>query len=191
MVNVKPLRLFFALWPDDRVRDALAAVSARLQRSTSARWVSPDKLHMTLAFLGQVQADLVGTLTEAAASGLTVAPFQLQLDRLEWWRKPGIVCLGSSSPPAALNALAGGLAANLGSAGFELEKRPFRAHLTLARKAKSLPPELERVDPVLWSVSSFTLMESQLDRKGSSYVLLQSWPLAGAPCTMPGSVSMG
>lgn len=191
MVNAKPLRLFFALWPDECVRGELVAVLGRLQESVAARWVSPDKLHMTLAFLGEVQADRVGALTEAAGNGLMVPAFELKLDRLEFWRRPGIVCLGSSSPPAPLMELATALARNLRTAGFELEKRPFKVHLTLARRARNRPPDLELIDPVLWPVSSFALVESQLDRKGSAYFSLRSWALAGAPRTMPNSVSMG
>jgi 2'-5' RNA ligase len=190
-VNLKPLRLFFALWPDERVRAELAAVVERLKRSTSARWVQTEKLHMTLAFLGYVQPDRLDALIEAAGNATNSSPFDLVLDRTEFWRGPGIICLGASSAPDALKILAAELAKNLRVTGFELETRPFRAHLTLARKARRLPADFEFADPVHWSVGSFCLIESRQEQAGSSYVVLRSWDLAGVVRTMPAGVPMG
>jgi 2'-5' RNA ligase len=190
MAHVKPLRLFFALWPDDRVREELAAVVKWLKRSVSAKWVNTEKLHMTLAFLGDVEADRLDTLKSGAGS-LDGSAFELNLDRVELWRRPGIICLGASSPPDALNSLAADLATNLRSAGFELETRPFRAHLTVARKAKILPPDLKFSDPVRWSVASFCLVESRIDRQGSHYAILRDWPLPASSRTMPDGIPVG
>ena len=190
-MNLKALRLFFALWPDERVREELAAVIKRLKQSTSARWVSTDKLHMTLAFLGYVQPDRLGALIEAAGNVSNLPAFDLVLDRTEFWRGPGIICLGTSSAPDALKLLAAELAKNLRVAGFELETRPFRAHLTLARKARHLPADLEFSDPVRWSVASFCLVESRQEQEGSSYVVLRSWELPGGARTMPADAPMG
>lgn len=190
-MNLKPLRLFFALWPDDRVREELAAAIKHLKQSTSARWVSTDKLHMTLAFLGYVQPDRLDALTEAAGNAANSPPFDLVLDRTEFWRGPGIICLGTASAPDALNVLAAGLAKNLRAASFDLETRPFRAHLTLARKAKRLPADLEFADPVHWSVASFCLVESRQEQAGSSYMVLHSWDLPGTARTMPAGAPMG
>jgi len=189
MTNAERLRLFFALWPDDRVRGELVAVVNRLRSSVSAKWVNTDKLHMTLAFLGDVEADRL-TALESVADLLDGPAFELTLDRIELWRKPGIVCLGSSTPPEALNILAAGLAKNLRAAGFELETRPFRAHLTLARKARHLSANSELAAPLHWSVASFCLVQSRIDRQGSHYEILRDWPLPASSRTMPDGVSM-
>ena len=147
-----------------------------LQAKTPARWIKPQNLHMTLAFLGEVEAEPMAKAMEAAC--LIQSPsVGLRLDRIEYWRKPQVICLTSAQPTPAADKLAAELATRLRQAGFDLEKRPFRAHLTLARKAASLPVDARLVKPVEWKSSAFVLAESIRDAQGSHYSIIKSWPL--------------
>ena len=170
-------RLFFALWPEARARSALQVLAASLRGRIEARWTRPENLHMTLAFLGNVEPERRQALSEAAGE-VADQGFRLTLDRLEYWRKADVLCLTSSTPCEPLRELADGLAARLRAVGFTLEKRPFRAHLTLARKARRVPLDLPELTPLCWSASRFVLVESRLERGGgSAYAILQAWPL--------------
>lgn len=182
-------RLFFALWPEDAIRRKLAAAMGELQRCMTASWVQRANLHMTLAFLGDVQFDRIQAVTEAA-DAVALAPVAFELDRIEWWRKPRIVCLTSSVECVALNDLAAALAGNLRATGFAIERRPFRGHVTLARKAAVAPAEHRFDLPIRWQASSFALVESIPDPRGSRYAIVRSWPLPGIPRTMPDGLSM-
>ena len=168
-------RLFFALWPDEALRAAAASRVAALVPRGSGRPQRPDQLHVTLVFLGAVdEAQL--TEVEKVGEGVTSTPFVVVFDRLEHWRKPRVLCLGASAVPPALVALVEGLRDALATRHLPTETRPFRPHLTLARKLARLEttPDLE---PLLWQAESITLVESVSDAEGSRYEPLASWPL--------------
>ncbi len=84
-------RLFFALWPDDETRLALAHLSQSIGIN-EFRWAPPHNFHVTLVFLGQVDADVELLLKQSVAS-ITAQPFTLSFDRLSYWSGPKILCL--------------------------------------------------------------------------------------------------
>lgn len=174
MANLK-LRLFFALWPEDSARKELSAASEILRPTLAAHWIRPANLHITLAFLGDVEAERVG-MAQAAANAVTAEAFELSLDTLEHWRKPQILCLTPTVTPTPLARLAHDMASGLTEAGFALDQRPYRPHLTLARKASYLPADARLAGPIQWQSSEFVLVESRQDSRGSSYGILKTWP---------------
>ncbi|AAU90486.1 putative 2'-5' RNA ligase [Methylococcus capsulatus str. Bath] len=165
-----PLRLFFALWPDAGVRETLGRLVRSLRRTVKGRWVEPDKLHLTLAFLGAVPAERLPELT-AMTGDLDLPPFELALDRLEYWQRNRVLCLGASATPPLLIELVGILNSKLGRAGFPVERRPFRPHLTLARKAEAAWSAMPLKTSVTWPVDRVTLVESRLSRAGPLYLV--------------------
>jgi 2'-5' RNA ligase len=178
-VGTKTLRLFFALWPDAAVRGSLAQFIETLKQTATARWVEPENLHITLAFLGEVNEDQL-PLIDRIGGGINGQSFELALDRIEFWPKREIVWLSPSSTPPALENLANGLTAGVRQAGLAMENRPYRAHLTLARKAHPSRISSRVLDnPIRWNVESFCLIESHLSRMGSRYRVRKSWNLSG------------
>lgn len=168
-------RLFFALWPDGRIRERLAALAADLPLRGGRR-VRPENLHLTLAFLGEVPAAQAACL-EAAAAGVRAAPFELVLDRLGGFGRTRVVWLGCRHQPEPLLALVRALNQALAEGcGYLPEARPFAAHLTVARRARH-PPRPQDVGPVPWPVSEFVLVESDLDPEGVRYRLRRTYPL--------------
>ncbi len=175
--TAKTHRLFFALWPDEPLRQALAERVAALVAPGTGRAQRPDQLHLTLEFMGSVPADRVPAVLEAAAE-VRAEPFELMLDALEYWRRPQVLCLVAREIPPALGGLVQALRAELAARGFDTERRPYRAHLTLARKI-ARRPEFAPTDPVRWPATDFVLVESITERTGSVYRPLATWPLQG------------
>jgi len=167
-------RLFFALWPDEGVRERLAAASRLVREAASGRPVPDENLHITLAFLGSID-ERAFDCVRTAARGLQAEPFDLVIDRAGWWRRTGILWLAPSRAPAALNRLVKSLWAALEPCGFWPDYRDFHPHLTIARRCrKASLPELE---PIPWHVPAVTLLESHTGQRGARYTVLDSWPL--------------
>lgn len=150
------MRLFLALWPDDAVRRRLAAAQQAWHWPARAARVPPDRLHLTLHFLGEVADSEARAL--AASLPPCTAPFTLRLDRVALW-PPGIAVLEPVEPPAGLAALHSDLAGVLRAQGLRVEARAFRPHVTLARHAQdAVPPAgLPVID---WAVRGYALVRS-------------------------------
>jgi len=175
---IRARRLFFALWPDAALRESVAAATHDLARCGGGRPQTPEQLHLTLIFLGSVPEARIDAASSAAGE-VGGAPFVVDLDRLEYWARPRVLCLTTSRTPPHLLGLVESLATALRARGFEVERRPFRAHLTLARDAR--PPPLDQaIAPLAWPASEFVLVESVTDRAGARYRPLARWPLAAA-----------
>lgn len=172
-------RLFFALWPEDTVRDRLQEVAAELRQRCAARWVKREHFHITLCFLGALpEADRVrlGDL-ELEWPGV----FDLCLEELQFLKRRQMIWLVPRTPPEALRHLVELLSVRLDACGIAHDARPFHAHLTLARKASGGFFGPKSVHTVQWSVESVALMESVLDRSGAHYRVVHSWPLQAMP----------
>jgi 2'-5' RNA ligase len=168
-------RLFFALWPPASVRDALAA-EVRALPGGAGRVHHPDDLHLTLLFVGGV-ADDVRPCVEAIGDGVVAGPFQLRLDEAGYWSRPRIRWCRPSTVPADLLDLVGQLQAAMRDCGLEPEARPYRPHVTLARKAAPLRAQ-PLSTPVVWDVDSFVLAASGSETP-PRYRALRRWALAG------------
>jgi 2'-5' RNA ligase len=160
-------RLFFAFWPDEATRAALEAARAGLF-PLSGRPVEPANLHVTVAFLGGVEASRLERL--AALAG-PVAPFTIAFDRLELWRKPKVLTATSSQPAPRAAAIVDGLWQRLDRLGFARDPRPFVPHVTLARDVRSVRPGL-RWTTVAWTVDRVCLVESTVAEAGVRYLPL-------------------
>ena len=173
----KRVRLFFALWPDDRVRAKLAAYASAAHARTGGRIMRPEGLHITLAFLGDVDAARLAVLRDIAGS-VAVHPFDWALDEAGYWKHNRIVWVGATAVPAQLETLVGDLRAALKTAGFVFDAKPFVPHATLIRQGTP-PRELPALTPIPWHVTRFVLVQSVLGEQGSRYEIAGSWP-AGA-----------
>jgi RNA 2',3'-cyclic 3'-phosphodiesterase len=182
-------RLFFALWPDEGQRAALAHATAKAVRACGGRPVPETNLHVTLCFLGSVSAVRMAELGAlarrvAASRAGPAAAVALDFERLEHWAKPQLLCaLTAASGPAAATPLAQDLARALGqrcaAAGFSPDLKPFRAHVTLARKVVKARID-ERMRPVRWEFAAFALIESRTLETGPVYSVCESYALVEA-----------
>ncbi len=169
-----PLRLFFALWPTPAQQDTMAAIASQMQRQCGGRRVATPLLHLTLAFLGDTAPERVAELTRLAAA-IEFTPFSLMLTRAGVWSRSGIGWLAPADTPAPLQALLDQLNTALGQAGFPVEHRRFKPHITVLRKALRAPAEPLAVE-IDWPVAGFALLRSTLGRGGPEYRVLAGWP---------------
>ena len=167
-------RLFFALWPEGATRRRIAAAADAIRRDATGRAVPDQNLHITLAFLGSVDESGFDCV-RAAAGSLTACRFDLNIDRPGWWKRTGILWLGPSKAPAALNRLVKALWAELEPCGFWPDFRDFHPHVTVARKCRRV--ELGPIEPVEWAVHEVVLLESHTAQRGASYEVIERWPL--------------
>ncbi|MCX7896463.1 MAG: RNA 2',3'-cyclic phosphodiesterase [Rhodocyclaceae bacterium] len=179
-------RLFFALWPPAPVREHLARLARHLARRCGGRPTPEENLHLTLAFLGDLEASHLSALYDIGAS-VRAPSFVLTIDQLAFWPRQRLAWAGCSSLPAEAKALVGDLQTRLAEHAFPCEGRPFLAHVTLVRRCHDV--EAKRLQPLAWPVASFALVESKLAAGGSRYVRLAEWPLlppaAEQRCQLP------
>ncbi len=167
-------RLFFALWPDDPVRPALFRWQTH-NLTADVRWQHRADLHITLHFLGMVDAARIDALRGLGA-GIAAVPFTLVLDSVGHWARPQVLWAGPSSVPGDLLDLHRRLGDGLAGLGMAPETRSYQPHVTLARKVRGAP--LARpLQPLTWLVREFALVES---RPGDAprYHPVARWPLA-------------
>lgn len=193
-------RTFIAVRLPDEIRAQLALQIETLKPRLPAavRWIAPESLHLTLAFLGELDAarlaEAEGATAVAAREG---GPFTLRLTNLGIFgpaRSPRVIWAGVSGDIAALGNLQDRLATELELRGFPHEDRPFSPHLTLARIKEPLPLDAARTLPDLlrsapaehgtWQVHELCVMKSELARSGARYTCLHAYPLEGT-LTLP------
>jgi 2'-5' RNA ligase len=170
-------RLFFALWPDDRIRAALVAQRMRIAHDFSGRPTRADTLHMTLLFLGAMPELVVPTLM-ACGDHVRAAPFTLCIDARSHFREARVAWLGATEPPAQLFALHDALAHAVRAAGISFDEAPYHPHITMARKCSEFPAP-GATPPIEWAVESFVLVDSRQTPSGPIYRVLKHWPLHG------------
>ena len=175
-------RLFFALRPDADVAREIERTAATIKASgrVSGRWVQPSKHHLTVYFLGSHAgrpANLI-ELARAAAQRVRLAPFEIELERVETFaghrQSP---CVVRSSPHsdrslAVLRSKLTGALAGMGLA--ERLERRFTPHVTIAYVDGSLDEPIE-ITPIVWRVQDFALVESQ--GASASHEVVDQWPL--------------
>lgn len=164
-------RLFLALWPSAVERDATLAHAASWAWPAQVRRAPADRLHVTLHFIGAVEAGRVPALADALATRFE--PVRLAFDEAEVW-PGGIAVLRPSRLPASLEALHGRLGAALDGFGLPPETRPYKPHVTLARKAQGAQPPAGFA-PVGWQVNGGYALVRSLPG-GAGYRTLRHYP---------------
>ena len=158
------MRLFFALWPPRETALALE----RWAKPLGGRCTAAQKIHLTLAFLGEASPERA----VLAARRVQAPLFDLPVDDARYWIHNRIVWVGPREMPPALALLAESLQLELYRESFMLERRSFAAHVTLLRKApEQLLPPLPRL--VEWPVNEFALVHSS----GGRYETLERFRL--------------
>lgn len=163
------LRLFFALWPDEAARAALARLQHPLGRPPGARPVVPENLHLTMAFLGMQPVSLLPAIS-AILDQVTVPEMTLEVDRYGCFARARIAWAGINRPPPALTALHEELTAALRQCGIGHDKASaFRPHITLLRNAVC---ESGAAEPFSWHAPQLALVHSITAPSGPIYKVL-------------------
>lgn len=180
-------RIFIALDISEEARNRIAEFSAELKRDFShlrVGWERPEKIHLTLKFLGDTSEKQLAQLGEAvksAASGF--AAFSLLMEKTGCFpsrKKAKILWIGLIDESGNLQNLQERLEEETGARGFEKENRSFKPHLTVARlREPERSGELtdaflqKQFEPVSFEVSAIVIYESKLQPAGSVYSVIE------------------
>jgi 2'-5' RNA ligase len=183
----KKRRLFVGIEVDDAARAACMGVSEALRRTGfGAKYEPAEKLHVTLAFLGNVATDHYEAVA-AALDGVAAQNrrFGLTLDRIGGFPhegKPRVIYIGARDQGAPFRKLAQSVRGSYAALGFQFDEDSV-AHVTIARvKDPRSPLRSVEVDPIAFEVNSLSLFESLFDpgANTSRYEVTRVAPLSGA-----------
>lgn len=182
------MRLFVAVELPEPIRRRLGQrIEQRRGGFPRASWVRPENLHLTLAFLGEVDPDRLPELTAALAGPVAAcSSFAARTAAAGAFPEQGsmrVVWIGLE-PGAELAALAARIREAVAGVGLPGDEKPFQPHVTLARcrvrwpagareNLSTLAPE-----PMPFAVTEAVLVESELAPGGSRYRQVASFPLA-------------
>lgn len=182
------MRLFVALPVGGDARAELERkLAACKQKDWPVKWVGEGGLHVTLKFLGEVEAErlpAIGAALEVAGCGTPVLPFAPgELGAFPSLARARVLWAGYHSEPA-LELLVHRVEQATEPLGFPGEGRPFRAHVTLGRvrEGARLPREgLEALEKEVLTAGfvadRLVLYQSRPGSAGSTYHELASFPL--------------
>ncbi len=176
-------RIFAALNISEEAKDRIAEITRELKRNFShlrVGWEKPEKIHLTLKFLGDIDEKQLGQLGEAVKSAVSgFAPFSLRMENAGCFpsrKKAKILWIGLTDESGNLQNLQERLEEETGARGFEKENRLFKPHLTVARlREPERSAELtdaflqKQFEPVSFEVSEIVIYESKLQPAGSVY----------------------
>lgn len=171
-------RLFFALWPDDALRDAMCAAADGVPDFAGAgRRTDAEKLHLTLHFLGgwpEFTDDAINAC-RAAAEAVEASAFHLVIDHAGGFARARVGWLAPSGN-SGLDALWSALGHALREQGVDCPvAETFSPHVTVLRGLSSRVDEVP-VEPLSWPVDSFVLVHSH----GGRYEVIGRWALLPA-----------
>jgi 2'-5' RNA ligase len=194
------MRLFIAADLDARARAEVAAAVRRLRdrserdrpgSTRGASWVGAPNLHLTLHFLGEIEAARLASLEGALAPALEIAPPRIGLGRWGVFPptgSPRVLWAAVTSGAAELALAHEVIGRRLRAAGVATEARPFSPHLTVARvkvpSGTHWPRMIAAAPSDLaceWALDACTLYESHLSPAGSAYDALLRIPFGSAP----------
>jgi RNA 2',3'-cyclic 3'-phosphodiesterase len=188
------MRLFVAVDIDDRTRggvaraiDVLRTALEAAQSTARVSWVAPDRLHLTLQFIGQVSEDTAAAIEARLGPSFELPAFEMRLGSIGTFPpggRPRVVWLGLDRGADALAALHEEVQRRLADVPFRRESRAFSPHLTLARfKHGGTRDDVERISRVALrpaggcTIDHVTLYQSRLSPRGPTYTPLRVTPL--------------
>lgn len=173
-------RLFFAL-DISKTDKELLAKWREFHLKLDAKAIKKDNFHITLAFLGNVNDAQQAKLIECSEHYYhqylhsNTQGYSLMIDHADLFKKPQVLYLGFKSFPNTLIHLAEHLKQAAIQQGIKQEERPYLPHISIYRKAKTVP--LEMMVRLNIHCTSYSLYHSQSTPNGVTYTPLKTWTL--------------
>jgi 2'-5' RNA ligase len=188
------IRTFIAIELPEPVKRELTDLETLLKKRCPpvVKWVEPASIHLTLKFLGSVDADRIDEIKMAIDEAVQgVAPFSLEVREVGAFpnlNRVQVVWVGVKGELDRLMYLQQQVESNTEQLGFAREDRAFTAHLTLGRVRNYTSPDDHRKIGQILTGTTFTsangirvetvnLMKSQLTPGGAIYTRLYAAPL--------------
>lgn len=184
------LRLFVAFeLPPPIVAELTDYIAPLRELDDGVRWVKPDKVHLTLKFLGETPVAKIATIKATLAEVCRqFAPFTCEIAGAGTFpnpQRPQVLWVGLHDPHGRLGKLAQEVDRALHQVGFAREKRAFSPHVTLGRvragrAAAAVKEMMNHPFPSReLACEKLVLMHSVLQREGAVYTALQRFALGG------------
>ncbi len=184
------LRTFIAIELPERIHAGIRQLQNDLKKYRfNVRWVRTENIHLTIKFLGNIQASDVQSVGQAIAdAAATRDVFELKASGIGVFpniRNPRVLWTGLSGNVQSLRSLYLSLENHLDEQGFKKEKRPFKGHLTLGR-AKGTIDARQLLDAIVtcggfssdaFAVRHLTFFQSHLQEGGAAYTRIIRAPL--------------
>ena len=181
------MRAFVAVFPPSEVRREALAWAKRWSSDDRMRWTRPENIHLTLKFLGDIRAEALDgirdALGEACAQHASFDTALAELGAFPSARRARVLWVGVGAGSDQLRSLVADVDGILAPLGFEREKSPYVAHLTLGR-VRGHPLNLDLpagAEGTTFRVGRVQLTESRLTAKGATYRTMGDFALGGKP----------
>lgn len=167
---IKSIRVFFAIFPNKSVQAQLAHQAELLELTCGGRKVKMQHIHLTLLFLGNVAIHRIEMLRQVMKN-VSTQEFEFNLEEIGYWKHNQVLYVQAKQFPAELFFLVDSLSNALSEAGFLFDKRVYKPHVTLIRKAIH-PVTINLNDPIKWHVNKWHLIQSKQTDHGVDYISL-------------------
>ncbi|MBX3615808.1 RNA 2',3'-cyclic phosphodiesterase [Nitrosomonas sp.] len=168
-------RVFLAAFPNEILQKKLTQQAVELHTTCGGRIIKTRHIHLTLLFLGNVDICRIDILRETMRK-ISAQKFELELNKISYWKHNQIIFAEAEHYPNELFLLVESLRNSLTEAGFLFDKRHYKPHITLIKKA-SHPITSQLMKPILWHINEWHLVQSKPGQKGIDYISLAHWPL--------------
>ena len=186
------IRSFLAIELPETILKQIGEVQRDLKSSyADVRWVSPEKIHLTLKFFGNIDESRIEPIVKSIQGPIwTTVPFPLRVKGIGAFpnvKNPRVIWMGMVDEKEVLASFQKGLETELEKIGFEPENRPFQAHLTLGRVRSSRGREelVRRMEKYVgkefgdFRVERVILFRSDLRPTGPIYTPLREMKFGG------------
>lgn len=135
------IRSFLAIELPKPILRKIEEVQAELRSAQAdVRWVSPEKIHLTLKFFGSIEESRIESIFKSIEEPVRITPpFSLKVRGVGAFpsmKSPRVIWLGLVDG-RSLISLQKQIETQLEKIGFQPEDRPFQPHLTLGRMKSS------------------------------------------------------
>jgi 2'-5' RNA ligase len=178
-------RLFIAILIPEEIKQKLLSYQKKLWSPNlrskfggRLRWVRPENIHLTLAFLDYTEEEKIGKIKEILKElSPKFPPSLLNLNKISLGpdpKRPRLIWVEGQASEA-LTKLAEVLRKELDKENIFFDKKySFKVHLTLARarNRELFGGQIEQRIDLTFQVKEIALMESQLKKEGAEYSIL-------------------
>ncbi|MDD5166551.1 MAG: RNA 2',3'-cyclic phosphodiesterase [Candidatus Omnitrophica bacterium] len=179
------MRTFIAIELPQKIKDALERLQNQLKTTgADVKWVSPQNIHLTLKFLGEIDDKKIGEATKILEDNAkNEKTFPLRLASIGAFPKidtPRVIWIGVAQGDSETKKIAGSLEDAFSKIGIPKEDRPFSSHITIGRvrspqNRDKLVQELKTLadssgkENLEFTADKITLFKSTLTPKGPLY----------------------
>ncbi len=191
----KTFRLFVAITLPDAVKDRIEEAQRKLKQANlnhGIRWTKREQFHLTLKFLGNVEAARLQGLRDALCEACkSFAPVSLHAKEIGFFpdaRRPRVIWAGVNDPGNILARLQENVEAAVKAFTNEKPEKAFAGHVTLGRIQRIKPPEAESLARLArsmagfafgeWAADRLELIRSELSSSGSRYTTISAVPFS-------------